>query len=266
MEKNRFDCLNVFGCIASVYGLSEEKPYCWVLRSLDFGGFLDPGSTLFVKIRANESFARGKPDSKDSDGDSGKVRAKVVVVPIVVSMTVLVGLLCLLLYYNVHKKRHLKRAMQNSLIFSGALINFSYRELQFSTTSFSQLLGTGGFGSVYKGTLTDGTLVAIKKLDRLLPRGEKEFLSEVNTIGSMHHMNLVRLREIVGGRRNLDMSYDAEDFFYPGWAYKELTNGTALKVADRRLERRVEEEELIRALKVGTQLTLIWWWRVSYNP
>ncbi|KAM7274388.1 hypothetical protein ACFE04_029052 [Oxalis oulophora] len=244
-------CLTDCGCIASVYGLSEEKPYCWVLRSLDFGGFQDPGSTLFVKIRANESSATGKPDSKDSDGDSGKVRAKVVVVPIVVSMTVLVGLLCLLLYYNVHKKRHLKRAMQNSLIFSGALINFSYRELQFSTTSFSQLLGTGGFGSVYKGTLTDGTLVAIKKLDRLLPHGEKEFLTEVNTIGSMHHMNLVRLREIVGGRRNLDMSYDAEDFFYPGWAYKELTNGTALKVADRRLEKRVEEEELIRALKVG---------------
>jgi len=26
--------------------------------------------------------------------------------------------------------------------------------------------------------------------------------------------------EIVGGRRNLDMSFDAEDFFYPGWAFK----------------------------------------------
>lgn len=30
------------------------------------------------------------------------------------------------------------------------------------------------------------------------------------------------LLEIVGGRRNLDMSYDAEDFFYPGWAFKVL--------------------------------------------
>jgi serine/threonine protein kinase len=28
------------------------------------------------------------------------------------------------------------------------------------------------------------------------------------------------LLEIVGGRRNLDMSFDAEDFFYPGWAFK----------------------------------------------
>lgn len=51
----------------------------------------------------------------------------------------------------------------------------------------------GGFGSVYKGSLSDGTLVAVKKLDRVLPHGEKEFITEVNTISSMHHMNLVRL-------------------------------------------------------------------------
>lgn len=46
---------------------------------------------------------------------------------------------------------------------------------------------------MYKGSLSDGTLVAVKKLERVLPHGEKEFITEVNTIGSMHHMNLVRL-------------------------------------------------------------------------
>lgn len=46
---------------------------------------------------------------------------------------------------------------------------------------------------MYKGSLADGTLVAVKKLERVLPHGEKEFITEVNTIGSMHHMNLVRL-------------------------------------------------------------------------
>lgn len=51
----------------------------------------------------------------------------------------------------------------------------------------------GGFGSVYKGSLSDGTLIAVKKLDRVLPHGEKEFVTEVNTISSMHHMNLVWL-------------------------------------------------------------------------
>ena len=54
---------------------------------------------------------------------------------------------------------------------------------------------TGGVGNVYKGSLADVTLAAVKKLDKVLPHGEKEFITEVNTIGSMHHMNLVWLCE-----------------------------------------------------------------------
>ncbi|KAI6706886.1 hypothetical protein NL676_009848 [Syzygium grande] len=47
------------------------------------------------------------------------------------------------------------------------------------------------------------------------------------------------------------MSFDAQDFFYPGWAFKELAKGTPIKVADRQLEGAVQEEELIRALRVA---------------
>ncbi|CBI22593.3 unnamed protein product, partial [Vitis vinifera] len=50
--------------------------------------------------------------------------------------------------------------------------------------------------------------------------------------------------EIVGGWRNLDMTFDEEDFFNPGWAFKEMSNGMTRKVADRRLEGAMEEEEL----------------------
>ena len=52
---------------------------------------------------------------------------------------------------------------------------------------------TGGVGNAYKGSLADVTLAAVKKLDKVLPHGEKEFITAVNTIGSMHHMNLVWL-------------------------------------------------------------------------
>ncbi|TXG71048.1 hypothetical protein EZV62_005983 [Acer yangbiense] len=229
-------CLSDCECVASVYGLDDEKPYCWVLRSLDFGGFQDPSSTLFVKIAANSSISHGGSNgsgSGDSSGESGNVKAKVLVLPIVLSMALLVGLLCLLLYYNVNRRRSLKRALENSLTVSG------------------------GFGSVYKGSLSDGTFVAVKKLDRVLPHGEKEFITEVNTIGSMHHMNLVRLRGYCseGSQRiriyakwvpgQMDLPY----IQLPG---QEMTNGTPMKVVDRRLQQgAVEEEELIRALKVG---------------
>ncbi|KAK3011681.1 hypothetical protein RJ639_010861 [Escallonia herrerae] len=379
-------CLSDCECVASVYGLNEETAYCWVLKSLEFGGYEDPGSTLFVKVESNGS---STPESDGWSGDTTKgtesSRTKVLVLPIVLSMTALIALLGCLLYITVHRRRALKKALENSLVVSGAPVNFSYRDLQNRTSNFSRLLGAGGFGSVYKGSLGDGTLIAVKRLDRILPQGQKEFITEVNTIGSMHHMNLVRLRgycsegarrllvyefmkngsldkwiflslkcrdrlldwstrfhiavgtaqgiayfheqcrnriihcdikpenilldenfvpkvsdfglaklmgrehsqvvtmvrgtrgylapewlsnrpvtvkadvysygmlllEIVGGRRNLDMTFDAEDFFFPGWAFKEMTNGTPTKVADRRLEGAVEEEEVMRALKVA---------------
>lgn len=38
-----------------MYGLSEEKSYCWVLKSLEFGGLQVLGSTLFLKVKANGS-------------------------------------------------------------------------------------------------------------------------------------------------------------------------------------------------------------------
>ncbi|CAI8588820.1 unnamed protein product [Vicia faba] len=189
-------CLSDCDCVASVYGLNEERPFCWVLRSLSFGGFEDTSSTLFVKVRANSSWTpegqEGRSNNSSSDG-MGSAKEKAVIIPIVLGMIVLIILLTMLLYYSVHRKRTLKREMECSLVLSGAPVNFTYRALQIRTSNFSQLLGTVGFGSVYKGSLGDGTLVAVKKLDKILPHGEKEFITEVNTIGSMHHMNLVRL-------------------------------------------------------------------------
>jgi len=75
----------------------------------------------------------------------------------------------------------------------GTLAVFSYRELQNATKNFSERLGGGGFGSVFKGSLTDGSLVAVKKLEGV-SQGEKQFRMEVSTIGTTQHVNLVRLR------------------------------------------------------------------------
>ncbi|KAF6151569.1 hypothetical protein GIB67_021755 [Kingdonia uniflora] len=70
---------------------------------------------------------------------------------------------------------------------------FKYRELQIATKNFSEKLGAGSFGSVFKGTLSDSTPVAVKMLEGSR-QGEKEFRAEVITIGRIQHVNLVRLR------------------------------------------------------------------------
>ncbi|KAJ0983589.1 hypothetical protein J5N97_011844 [Dioscorea zingiberensis] len=70
---------------------------------------------------------------------------------------------------------------------------FRYRELKTITNNFSDRLGGGGFGSVFKGTMPDMTLVAVKMLEGSR-QGEKQFRAEVCTMGIIQHVNLVRLR------------------------------------------------------------------------
>ncbi|CAN4113391.1 unnamed protein product [Withania somnifera] len=70
-----------------------------------------------------------------------------------------------------------------------------YEELKEATNNFapSSILGEGGFGRVFKGVLSDGTAVAIKRLTDGGQQGDKEFLVEVEMLSRLHHRNLVKL-------------------------------------------------------------------------
>ncbi|KAL0784569.1 hypothetical protein Bca101_000814 [Brassica carinata] len=73
---------------------------------------------------------------------------------------------------------------------------FNFRELATATKNFRQecLLGEGGSGRVYKGTLqSTGQLVAVKQLDKHGLHGTKEFQAEVLSLSKLEHPNLVKL-------------------------------------------------------------------------
>ncbi|MED6143676.1 hypothetical protein PIB30_007974 [Stylosanthes scabra] len=74
-------------------------------------------------------------------------------------------------------------------------VAFSYEEILEVTNSFSyeNVIGEGGFGHVYKGTLPDGKVVAVKKLKVGSVQGEREFRAEVDIISRVHHRHLVSL-------------------------------------------------------------------------
>ncbi|KAJ1282994.1 hypothetical protein BS78_03G093600 [Paspalum vaginatum] len=70
---------------------------------------------------------------------------------------------------------------------------YAYTEIIAITNHFREELGQGGYGSVYKGVLLPGNVhVAVKILGNINCNGE-EFISEVATIGKIHHVNVVRL-------------------------------------------------------------------------
>lgn len=74
-------------------------------------------------------------------------------------------------------------------------ISFTLKQIKAATNNFdaSDKLGEGGFGAVFKGRLSDGTLVAVKKLSRQSRQGNREFLNEIGMISCLQHPNLVKL-------------------------------------------------------------------------
>ncbi|KAF3433887.1 hypothetical protein FNV43_RR24990 [Rhamnella rubrinervis] len=71
-------------------------------------------------------------------------------------------------------------------------IRYSYSNIRKMTQGFKDKLGEGGYGSVYKGNLRSGRLVAIKILEKTKANGQ-DFINEVATIGRIHHVNVVQL-------------------------------------------------------------------------
>ncbi|CAD6338680.1 unnamed protein product [Miscanthus lutarioriparius] len=78
---------------------------------------------------------------------------------------------------------------------SEIITRYSYRELVRATSNFDQSnkIGEGGYGPVYKGTLKDGTAIAVKVLSLHSRQGAKEFLNELLAISDVAHENLVKL-------------------------------------------------------------------------
>ncbi|CAN6547259.1 unnamed protein product [Malus baccata var. baccata] len=87
---------------------------------------------------------------------------------------------------------------------------FSYKELHTATNGFSDdnLLGEGGFGSVYWGKTSDGLQIAVKKLKAMNSKAEMEFAVEVEVLGRVRHKNLLGLRGYYAGADQRLIVYD----------------------------------------------------------
>ncbi|XP_023640207.1 L-type lectin-domain containing receptor kinase V.4-like isoform X1 [Capsella rubella] len=113
-----------------------------------------------------------------------------------------------LFFYRRHKK--VKEVLQEWEIQYGPH-RFAYTELFKATKGFKdkQLLGKGGFGQVYKGTLPGSNAeIAVKRISHDSRQGMQEFLAEISTIGRLRHQNLVRLQGYCRYKEELYLVYD----------------------------------------------------------
>ena len=178
-------CLNNCSCKAALfrYGSNPSKGDCRLLsevftiqnvETLD----TDHSTTLFLKVE-NSPIEKKTRKAGIILGSS---------VGALFCVFTLIGAFFLLL-----KMRDFEEAEEDHLdCIPGMPTRFSYEDLKAITENFRCKLGEGGFGSVFQGTLRNGIKVAVKHLEGL-SQVKKSFLAEVETIGSIHHVNLVRL-------------------------------------------------------------------------
>nr|XP_028954646.1 probable LRR receptor-like serine/threonine-protein kinase At1g56140 isoform X2 [Malus domestica] len=117
---------------------------------------------------------------------------------LIVGIAVLVGVVSLLLIFAIlymRRKKSEKEDDEDILGLGPRPYTFSYVELRTATEDFnpSNKLGEGGYGPVYKGTLSDGRVVAVKQLSVSSHQGKSQFVSEIATISAVQHRNLVKL-------------------------------------------------------------------------
>ncbi|RDX87624.1 G-type lectin S-receptor-like serine/threonine-protein kinase, partial [Mucuna pruriens] len=181
-------CLS--NCSCTAYAFDSDGCSIWfddLLNLKQLSPDDSSGQTLYLKLAALH----------DDKNRSGTISG--VVVGVVVAMGVL---LALLLFVRIRLRKRMRAALE------GSLVAFGYGDLQNATKNFSEKLGGGGFGSVFKGTLGDSSVVAVKKLESI-SQGEKQFRKEMSTIGTVQHVNLVRLRGFCseGAKRLLVYDY-----------------------------------------------------------
>ncbi|XP_047319581.1 L-type lectin-domain containing receptor kinase IX.1-like [Impatiens glandulifera] len=115
---------------------------------------------------------------------------------------ILIGMMCIPIGMRIRKRKKEKMMRRQDIeTFIAAAKGpklIPYRKLSKATRNFSKdnLLGTGGFGSVYKGVLSSNPplTIAVKKVSSTSRQGEKEYLAEICTIGRLRHKNLVQLQ------------------------------------------------------------------------
>ncbi|KAH0654579.1 hypothetical protein KY289_032257 [Solanum tuberosum] len=196
LENCKRSCLSNCSCKAAQFqfsGPNNTMGDCALLNdvfSLTNNDTASNKISLFIKVQ-NSSNLQASPPHISTEKKSKRV-------PTIVGSTIRAsfGLLFIVLTGFAYIFRGRKGLNEDEEEFldqiPGMPTRFSYEELTVMTENFSEKLGEGGFGSVFEGTMSDGTKIAVKRLQGL-GNVKKSFLAEVAAIGSIHHVNLVKL-------------------------------------------------------------------------
>ncbi|MBA0881336.1 hypothetical protein Goshw_003912 [Gossypium schwendimanii] len=141
-------------------------------------------------------------------GPKKKSRLLTIGLPLVLASVILAGVSSVV--YFVRRKRKFAEIVEDWELEYGPH-RFKFKDLYVATKGFKdkEILGSGGFGRVYKGVLPTTKLeVAVKRVSRESKQGMKEFIAEIVSIGRLRHRNLVQLLGYCRRQGELLLVYD----------------------------------------------------------
>ncbi|KAL5131295.1 G-type lectin S-receptor-like serine/threonine-protein kinase [Glycine soja] len=164
------------GCLLWFHGLFDMRKYS------------QGGQDLYVRVPASELDHVGH----------GNMKKKIVGIIVgVTTFGLIITCVCILIiknpgsarkfysnnYKNIQRKEDVDLPVFSLSVLANVTENFSTKNK----------LGEGGFGPVYKGTMIDGKVLAVKRLSKKSGQGLEEFKNEVTLISKLQHRNLVKL-------------------------------------------------------------------------
>ncbi|GMP75203.1 hypothetical protein CsSME_00032377 [Camellia sinensis var. sinensis] len=137
------------------------------------------------------------PPAASSLGKGGISSQVLVAIIVSIGGSVLLIIIGFCFIFRRGKKKHdaVESDIVGNEITSVQSLQFDLATIQVATNNFSDhnKIGQGGFGSVYKGILTNGQEIAVKRLSRKSGQGAEEFKNEAVLVAKLQHRNLVRV-------------------------------------------------------------------------
>ncbi|GLJ20678.1 hypothetical protein SUGI_0376710 [Cryptomeria japonica] len=162
-------------------------------------------------------------------------RSKKVIIPVVIVVTILIMSFALIALSSRWRRAKNPPTSQNSPSLNVGNPRISYSELANSTGGFSEanLVGTGAFGSVYRGTLKNGTNIVVKVFNLLDANAHESFHRECNILKKIKHRNVIKIISVCS---NLDFKALILPFMSNGslerWLYPPTRSGCRLNLHD----------------------------------
>ncbi|XWS15625.1 hypothetical protein CRYUN_Cryun34aG0017500 [Craigia yunnanensis] len=131
--------------------------------------------------------------SPTSTGENGNNTTRTVIIVIASIVGVLILIVISIFIFKRRRKTPKKLKVTADEITGAESLQFDFDSILVATNNFSNKLGQGGFGAVYKGQLPNGQEIAVKRLSKESGQGDLEFKNEVVIVAKFQHLNLVRL-------------------------------------------------------------------------